>query len=88
MKDISFKLTKYIGDQNNKLNPSKYTTLLKPKSFIILTSDGFHDVVPIKKFQEIVNKHQFESLPKILIDEANKESGRDNITAVVTMIER
>ena len=83
-----FKLTEFIGNQDKKIEPSKYEISLKPGNLLILTSDGFHDYVSEKIFHKLVRKNEIKKLPKMLIEEAIKQSSKDNITAVITKIER
>lgn len=83
-----FKLTEFVGNQDKKIEPSKYEISVKPGNIIILTSDGFHDSVSEKRFHKLVRKNEIKKLPKMLIEEAIKESSKDNITAVITKIER
>ena len=78
-------LTKYIG-KDLELSPSTYKHKIKSNSLVLLTTDGFHDEVPQKTFLKLVNKTKPELIPKKLIEEANKVSGRDNVTIVLTAI--
>ena len=68
------------------MSPSTYKHKVKSNSLVLLTTDGFHDEVPNKNLLKLVNKTKPELIPKKLIEEANKVSGRDNVTIVLTAI--
>lgn len=65
-----------------------YEKEVKPGEIYITCSDGLSGMVSDQKILSIINenRHRVEALPKILIAEANRNGGRDNITVVVSEV--
>ncbi len=51
-------------------------------SHILLCSDGLSNMVSSKEFLDVFNRVDFDQIPKVLVDSANAQGGRDNITVV------
>ena len=54
----------------------------------LLASDGLTDMVSPKRIERILAdpKHDFSDLPEVLIAQANRAGGRDNITVVIATV--
>lgn len=52
----------------------------------LFCSDGLHGLVSDRKICEIINKTPIELAPQVLIEEAKKNGGDDNITALLLKI--
>ncbi len=67
-----------------------YNKTLQEGEIYITCSDGLTSMVDNRKISTIIREQQAnpERLPRLLIDEANAEGGRDNITVVVTRVVR
>jgi len=65
-----------------------YEKELYSDEMLITCSDGLTDMVPDKRIASIIkeNRSHPERLPQILIAEANKQGGRDNITVIVSEV--
>jgi serine/threonine protein phosphatase PrpC len=65
-----------------------YHLRLREGQIFLTCSDGLTGMVGDKRILEIVrdNSSQIHLLPRILIDEANKNGGRDNITVVISQV--
>lgn len=65
-----------------------YQHELKNGEIFITASDGLFDMVEDEDICRLVfeNHDNIQALPKILIDEANKNGGRDNITVMVSKV--
>jgi protein phosphatase len=65
-----------------------YDLKLRTGEIFITCSDGLSGMVDDKKILQIVreNSDNITRLPKILIDEANRNGGKDNVTVVVSQV--
>lgn len=65
-----------------------YDMKIKPGEIFITCSDGLSGMVSDQKMVSIIQRHEnnLDNMAKALVDEANKNGGRDNITVVVTKI--
>ncbi|MEY4616538.1 MAG: hypothetical protein RJB66_1498 [Pseudomonadota bacterium] len=52
----------------------------------LFCSDGLHGLVSDKRINEIVYKNPIELAPQILVDEAKKNGGDDNVTTLLVKI--
>lgn len=50
---------------------------------ILICSDGLHGYVPIEDIMEVVNNSPLEEIPAKLINKANANGGRDNVSLVI-----
>ena len=67
-----------------------YEKIIKDGDIYITATDGFFDMVDDKQITQIIdqNSHRYEKLPALLIEEANKRGGRDNITVLLSKVVR
>ncbi|WP_372793712.1 PP2C family serine/threonine-protein phosphatase [Lutibacter sp.] len=80
-------ITQSLGDSVNKPNPSFKSTSLKKGDRVILCSDGLNGMISDEKIEDILSQRSnAKELCKILINEANKAGGEDNITVIVSKI--
>jgi len=65
-----------------------YEVDLIPGSLFITCSDGLSGMIEDRRMAQLVteNLDQFEKLPKVLIDAANANGGKDNITVIVSLV--
>ncbi len=56
---------------------------LEPEDILLLCTDGLTNLVSEEKIADILADHSPETAVEILIEEANRRGGKDNITAVV-----
>lgn len=65
-----------------------YEIRIKPGELFITCSDGLSGMVDDQRIAQIVaeNYDNFENLPKILIDAANRGGGKDNITVLCSLV--
>ena len=56
---------------------------LKPGDKVLMCSDGLSNMIEDDRLFDVVNANNVEDSVKILIDEAKKNGGYDNITAIV-----
>lgn len=59
---------------------------VRPGEIYLMCSDGLHGLVSDKRIAEIIDKNPIDNVVQILIDEAKKNGGDDNITAVLVKI--
>jgi serine/threonine protein phosphatase PrpC len=61
---------------------------LKPGDVLLLCSDGLTDMLPDGRIASILTEEsEPEAACRRLVDEANAEGGRDNITCIVSRLE-
>ena len=67
-----------------------YQKEIRQKEIYITCSDGLTSMVSDIKIAELISLHQnrLEDLPGILVAEANKNGGKDNITVVVSEVSK
>jgi protein phosphatase len=65
-----------------------YTKTVNEGEIYLTASDGLFDMVNDSQMLKILksNEHNFEQLPQLLIQEANRQGGRDNITVLLSKI--
>jgi protein phosphatase len=65
-----------------------YNKTIQDGEIYLTCSDGLSSMIDNRKMSTIIREQQAnpERLPRLLIDEANAEGGRDNITVVVTRV--
>ncbi len=81
-------LTRALG-LTNKCEVDLYSIDLLPGQVFLTCSDGLYGMIDDRTLLKIMNKyaHNIEQLPKVLINEANKQGGKDNITVLVASVE-
>lgn len=83
MNSLKKYLTKAIGDVTGN-NPDVYKIELKKSEFVMLCSDGLHNVVDDKKIYEIIaSDTDISDKCEQLINKANENGGFDNITVTI-----
>lgn len=66
-----------------------YTTVpVRPADKILLCSDGLTGVVPDEKILSAIQQTSFFAIPGVLVQEALRAGGQDNITALLIEIEQ
>lgn len=82
----SSRLTAFVG-MPAPASPAVYTVKLRPGDRILLCSDGLYGMVPERTIARILRSSRSpERVCQRLIDKANENGGRDNISAVYIMI--
>lgn len=56
---------------------------LKPRDRLLVCTDGLNDMVSDDKIQEIMNSEDIDQATHKLIEQANQNGGKDNITVVI-----
>ena len=83
-------VTRAVGlEETVELEETKVDVL--PNDLYLLCSDGLTKMVPDNKIHKLLRKHESESLAvlaKLLVDEANRAGGNDNITVVLVKVGR
>ena len=76
-------ITRAVG-ATEKVKVDFFEVELRENDVILLCSDGLTNMVSNERIYQIVSSHsEVDVICKALIDEANKNGGQDNITAVV-----
>lgn len=72
----------------DELEVDVYEKTVKPGEIYLTSSDGLFDMVSDAMIVKIMNQNlnNFEELPNILIREANKNGGKDNITVLLSKV--
>ena len=74
-----------IGGRSDELSVDVYKLTLKRDDILLLCTDGLYDMVPHEKLQELLNSNTgAEAACRKLVDLANENGGRDNITVIVS----
>jgi PPM family protein phosphatase len=74
-----------LGGRSNELSVDVYKLTLECDDILLLCTDGLYDMVPHEKLQELLNSNtSAESACRKLVDLANENDGRDNITVIVS----
>ncbi len=70
------------------VEPDIYQLKIRPDEIFITCSDGLYGMVPDEAILSIVSKYStnISGLAKILVAEANKNGGQDNVTVVVSKV--
>lgn len=65
-----------------------YDKKIRTDEIFITCSDGLSNMVDDRRIAEVITKYEgnIGKLPKALIDEANRNGGKDNITVVVSQV--
>ena len=65
-----------------------YEMKLRKGQIFLTCSDGLSGMVEDRQIAKLIseNVHQFEKLPQILIDAANRNGGKDNITVLLSQV--
>ncbi len=75
-------ITRAIGGEKD-IRPDFFSFEVCPEDIIILCSDGLYGEIPDAKMGFIVdNTKSMHGLAKTLVDEANKNGGKDNISVI------
>ena len=56
---------------------------LKPEDKVLMCSDGLSNMIEDQRLYDVISSNNVEDSVKILIDEAKRNGGYDNITAIV-----
>jgi serine/threonine protein phosphatase PrpC len=73
-----------LGGGNDAVKPEVHRHLLEPDDVILLCTDGLTGMLPDQEISAILARGgSTEEICRLLIDEANRKGGKDNITAVV-----
>ena len=84
---LSSRLTAFVG-MTAPATPEIYVTEVRPGDRILLCSDGLYGMVPEKNIARILRSSRSpERVCRRLVDKANENGGRDNISAVYIKIE-
>lgn len=85
------KLTQHLGifPGEMKIEPAvSDNIMLKKGDLFLICSDGLTDMVDFDRIQEcLMMKASLKKRCKVLIDEANKNGGKDNITVILAQAE-
>ena len=74
-----------IGGRSNELSVDVYKLTLERDDILLLCTDGLYDMVPHDKLQELLNSNLSAELAcRKLVDLANENGGKDNITVIVS----
>ena len=74
-----------IGGRSNELSVDVYRITLECQDILLLCTDGLYDMVPQDKLQELLNANSSaETTCRKLVDLANENGGKDNITVIVS----
>ena len=74
-----------LGGRSNELSVDVYKLTLERDDILLLCTDGLYDMVPHEKLQELLNSNtSAEVACRKLVDLANENGGRDNITVIVS----
>lgn len=81
-------LTRALG-LSTKCEVDLYSIDLLPGQIFITCSDGLYGMVEDRHILKIIDKYsnRIGELPKVLINEANRKGGKDNITVLVAAVE-
>ena len=76
-------ITRAIGGES-KVEAEMFSVELKPKDKILMCSDGLSNMVDDTEILEIINREpDIEKAARMLIDAANENGGKDNISVVI-----
>jgi serine/threonine protein phosphatase PrpC len=79
-------ITRAIGTEAY-VNPSIEIDSIIPGDLLLLCSDGLTDMVDDEAIEHLMQADSIQSIAKLLIKEAKKNGGNDNITVVVVKIQ-
>lgn len=76
-------ITRAIGGES-KVEAEMFSVELKPEDKILMCSDGLSNMVDDAEILEIINRESdIEKAARMLIDAANENGGKDNISVVI-----
>ena len=76
-------ITRAIGGES-KVEAEMFSVELKPEDKILMCSDGLSNMVDDAEILEIINREpDIEKVARMLIDAANENGGKDNISVVI-----
>ena len=76
-------ITRAIGGES-KVEAEMFSVELKPEDKILMCSDGLFNMVDDTEILEIINREpDIEKAARMLIDAANENGGKDNISVVI-----
>ncbi len=74
-----------LGGRSNELSVDVYKLTIECNDILLLCTDGLYDMVPHEMLQELLNSNtSAEAACRKLVDLANENGGRDNITVIVS----
>jgi PPM family protein phosphatase len=74
-----------IGGRSSDLSVDVYKLTLERDDVLLLCTDGLYDMVPHDQLRELLNSNaSAEAICRKLVDTANENGGRDNITVIVS----
>ena len=81
-------ITRSLGREPSELGAQSYPAIpLTPGEVFILCSDGLTDMVAEGEIRAIAASEEPETAARSLIDRANAQGGRDNVTVIVIRVE-
>lgn len=73
-----------IGGRSDELSVDVYRLTLERDDILLLCTDGLYDMVPLEKLRDVLNANaNAETTCRKLVDLANENGGKDNITTIV-----
>ena len=86
-KELKSQLSRAFG-AGKKIEPDFFEVDLRMGDYLLLCTDGLSNMVDDEKIYEIINRDTtIESKVDELVDEANKNGGRDNIAIILIYID-
>ena len=79
-------ITRAVGVRMD-VKPDFFEVDLMPEDVILMCTDGLTNMVEDQRLYELITQSEEADVTGLLIDEANRNGGTDNITAVVIMPE-
>jgi protein phosphatase len=74
-----------LGGRSTELVVDVYKLTLQPDDVLLLCTDGLYNMVPQQTLQELLKSNaSAESACRKLVDLANQNGGKDNITVIVS----
>jgi len=74
-----------LGGRSDELAVDVYKLTLEPDDVLLLCTDGLYNMVPLETLQELlISNTGAESACRKLVDLANENGGKDNITVIVS----
>jgi PPM family protein phosphatase len=74
-----------LGGRSDELSVDVYKLTLERDDILLLCTDGLYDMVPHEMLQELLNSNaSAEAACRKLVDLANENGGKDNITVIVS----
>lgn len=80
--DRKNEITACFGGGNPNLLDIKISSIGKPASPILITSDGLHDYLSVDRIEEIIAEYEPQKALGILVKEARKNGSRDDISII------